>query len=164
MAQPLFHDQQDHGLSAGFGIDDALRAEPDPGQPRRKQIAALQAPQNGTAQAGEHPGDEQSRCRFMGDVRLASGDLVQGSQGEPPFGQAIVDFRNIEGKDRAEGILSSSAPLDPADSGPQHRKCLFPLASTHVPNFPDEMMFLICSHNASNGSMGRVDLSGVPGR
>src|SRR5215204_6190563 len=98
MPKTLFDGREDFGLSAGLGIDNAIRMKAYGSERRGEEVVALQAPQHRPLQAGEDAGCEESGTRAMLARHARFHELVNGPESEPVARQVLVDGRYPEGQ------------------------------------------------------------------
>ena len=80
----------------GFAIDDAVRMKANAGEGRREEIAASQAPKNGTAHARRDAGGKQRGKTCVFARRPAFCHLVEMSEWQTICRQPIVDLGHSE--------------------------------------------------------------------
>lgn len=87
MAQALLHAGQHRLVVAGLHVDDAIRNKAGLRECGREEVGARQAPEHLSATPGGHSGAEQGGSRPVDGTVAAAGDLMEGSECQPPTGQ-----------------------------------------------------------------------------
>ena len=116
MAQPFFHQRQQLGIIACFGVKDALRRQPGLIETRREQVARAHHPQHRTPGARHDAGDEQRRRGIVPPARTLACDLVQRIEPHAAIRQPGVHRLDPERQHRAS---ATGIALDRSQRLPQ---------------------------------------------
>lgn len=113
MAKALFETGHQGLFVSRLDIDDSVRPEPGLAERRGEQVGPGDAPQDGSAQAGDDARREQGRGGAAAGLLAAACDFVQGAQGEAAAGQDCVHLGDPERQDvrRAAGGVLKGAHL-----------------------------------------------------
>jgi len=94
VAQAFLHRQQP--ITAGAGIDDAIRMQSGPGQAGGEQVRPLQHPQHRARPPGQDAGSESGRDGGMLQVRAGAHHFVQRIHRQTTAGQGGIQRRQAE--------------------------------------------------------------------
>ena len=109
--QSLFHGGQDVLLAKGLGEDHPVRMQPCIHEARRKEVAPVEAPQNGASQPGGDPrGKKRGRAREF-TRRASFDDVMEGSLRKPSSGQPEIHLRNAERQGGRRRNCPSNRPI-----------------------------------------------------
>src|ERR1700710_2566520 len=89
-AQAFLHRWQDLSVFPCFAENDAVRVKPDARKRRRKKIAAVQTPQDGSLQPREYSRREERGAGRIMAARAAVAEFMHSAEGETPAGQRFI--------------------------------------------------------------------------
>ncbi len=139
MPDPVFHQRQQLGIVARFGIEHAVGIEPRLVKSRREQVAPAHDPQHRPLGAGDDGGDEQGRGRIVPPAGALAPHFVQRAQPEARIRQLPVDVLHAEGQHRASAVVGV---IHDANASEQLGK--YDIIGEH--NDSGKGVFCFCSH------------------
>ena len=89
--QPFLNERENVAVMGPFDVDDAIRVQTRLSKPGPEQVAAAEAPENRTFEAGCNPGDEEAGC--PGELRAGArfDHLVQSAECQALTRQVVVE-------------------------------------------------------------------------
>ena len=95
-AQAFLHRRQDFRVLPRFAEDDAVGMKTDPGKCGREQVAAVQAPENGSGQPRQNARREKQGAGGISAARPVFAEFMHRAQCEAAARKSLVNFADAD--------------------------------------------------------------------